>query len=647
VKASNQGVYVVPQSTRPGDVLADRYRLTDLLTESKGGRFWRAFDSVLHRDVAVHIIGCDDDRAPLLRDAARRSATVVDRRMLRVLDVDEVAERCFVVNEWGSGTSLDIMLADAGPLSPEVSAWIVAEVADTLALAHDAHVAHGRLVPENVLVDTDGAVRLIGFAVDAALHGLPAGRVSTDVADLVGLLYAAMTGKWAGVSRSAVPPAPSAHGHVLRPRQVRAGIPRTLDALCEYVINHGGDTEVSAAALADSLRDFLGPSAGAAEAWLGRIEHPRRGGETIVLPPLPDPPVREDVPEQGPEKRAEDETDTGSDTSPDHPIVPGDGSRDGSGEDSGEEAADDARPTEAGMPIFHEDTDEVSWLRHHTEKPPPPPAFEPHPERPLFAPDPEDGQPARRPRAAPVPQSAGGAGFWPWENTGAGTGSGVLPAFVEEVEDDNRAPPGANMLRLAAILAACLLVLLAVVVAFNLGRGKTPLGATKDESSQGGATHSPSASASATPGPISGVTARDFDPQGTDGGENPDEARFAVDGDPATSWQTSRYDQQFGPAGLKTGVGLVLDLHGSHDVSGVDLTTVGSPTGVSIYVSPTDPSDLQGLQVAGKTTVAGTKGAVSLSEPVTGRYVVVWLTQLPRVANGFRGEIAGVVVKGE
>src|SRR5262245_39429177 len=261
--------------------------------------------------------------------------------MLRVLDIDEADDRCFVVNEWGNGASLDILLADGEPLSPPVAAWVVAETADTLALAHEAKVAHGRLVPENILIDTDGSVRLIGFAVDAALHGLPAGRVSTDIADLVGLLYAAMTGKWAGVSRSAVPPAPSAHGHVLRPRQVRAGIPRTLDSLCEYVLNHGGDTEVSAATLADSLRDFLGPSATAAEAWVARIEHPRRGGEVVVLPPLPDPPVREAL-------RGHSDDDTGDDTSEIEKVG------------ASERAAEEGMPTEAGMPIFHEDTDEVS-----------------------------------------------------------------------------------------------------------------------------------------------------------------------------------------------------------------------------------------------------------------------------------------------
>ena len=39
----------MPTSIRPGDVLADRYRLDDLLDESGGGRFWRAHDRSLDR----------------------------------------------------------------------------------------------------------------------------------------------------------------------------------------------------------------------------------------------------------------------------------------------------------------------------------------------------------------------------------------------------------------------------------------------------------------------------------------------------------------------------------------------------------------------------------------------------------------------
>ncbi|MGB0189549.1 MAG: hypothetical protein ACPF9W_01110, partial [Nocardioides sp.] len=119
----------MPASIRPGDVLADRYRLVDLLSESGNGRFWRAHDRVLERHVALHVIAADDDRAEGLLAAARRSARILDPHILRVLDAERSGHLCYVVNEWGSGTSLDIMLAAGGELSPRRAAWVVGEVA--------------------------------------------------------------------------------------------------------------------------------------------------------------------------------------------------------------------------------------------------------------------------------------------------------------------------------------------------------------------------------------------------------------------------------------------------------------------------------------------------------------------------------------
>src|SRR5690349_16719183 len=143
--------------TRPGDGPADRYRLVDLLVESGSGRFWRAHDRVLERHVALHVLDAEDERAAGLLEAARQSATVPDRRLLRVLDADRVNGLCYVVNEWGAGSSLDIMLATEGVLAPRRAAWLVSEVAASVAAGHEAGVAHGRLVPENVLVDRTGS----------------------------------------------------------------------------------------------------------------------------------------------------------------------------------------------------------------------------------------------------------------------------------------------------------------------------------------------------------------------------------------------------------------------------------------------------------------------------------------------------------
>jgi hypothetical protein len=303
----------VPSSIRPGDVLADRYRLVDLLTESSGGRFWRAHDRVLERHVAMHVVAADDERAEALLEAARQSATVHDRRLLRVLDADRTDELVYVVNEWGSGDSLDIMLAAEGPLSPRRAAWLVSEVASSIAVGHEAGVAHGRLVPENVLVDHAGAVRVIGFAVEAAMFGLGPGRVSTDVTDLGGLLYAGLTGKWPGPSPSQVPAAPVVQGRVLRPRQVRAGIPRALDVLCDEVVNpyagHDGSRlrEIhdlaTAHGIAEFLATFVGDPTGLAEAEAAAGH--RDITETIALPSLADPPARRPEPEPEPQPEPE------------------------------------------------------------------------------------------------------------------------------------------------------------------------------------------------------------------------------------------------------------------------------------------------------------------------------------------------------
>ena len=108
-----------------------------------------------------------------------------------------------------------------------------------------------------------------------------------------------------------------------------------------------------------------------------------------------------------------------------------------------------------------------------------------------------------------------------------------------------------------------------------------------------------------------------------------------------------RYNQQFGPGGLKTGVGLVLDLGASHDVSEVDLTTVGSPTVDQRLRLGHQPRQPGGAHRRRHQRRSPPPTAPSPStNPQTGRYVVVWLTKLPAVPGGFRGGIAEAVVKG-
>lgn len=642
----------MPTSMQAGDELAGRYRLDDLLAENGSGRFWRAHDLVLHRPVAIHVLPADDERAEAVLAAARSAGPVINRRLLRVLDAEISDGRCYVVNEWGQGDSLDILLTREGPLPPRRAAWLVGEVADSIAEAHAAGLAHGRLTPENVLLDQHGQVRIIGFGVDAALRGLPPGRTGVDEIDLAGLLYCALTGTWAGVSESAVPSAPEVHGEVLRPRRVRAGIPRALDALCDEVLNPqhspgsaGGDH--SARRISDQLQAYVGDVTGTQVAVQPFRPPATRPPSAVAPTPAPTPapaPVPAPEPEQGTAVQPVVEPDVEPPTPAPTPAPPTD------------------LPTQAGMPVFHDD-DEVDWLRARADRPEPPPPLEEPAPKPLFAPDPPAGEPVRRPRPGSRAAS-GNPDYWPWDASqdhGHGHsqdhGSGVRPvgrdtgswssgawpddrwATGEGLDDTGTQVPGRSWIRLAMIVGICVLVLVAAVAAYQLGL-KPPSSDSTDDPT---ATTTPSVAA---PTAFTDLVADDFDPQGSPPREeNPDSVPNVLDGDPTTSWSTSSYLQNFGPGGLKTGVGLVVDLGATRGVREVVVSTEGGPTSLAAYVTSTAPTGVADLTPVGTASGTG-ELTIALDEAVSGQYVTIWLTLLPEVDGEFRGTVSEVQVLG-
>ena len=455
---------------------------------------------------------------------------------------------------------------------------------------------------------------------------MPPGDPQRDVVDLAGLLHATLTGRWAGVSPSGVPRAPEKHGRVLRPRQVRAGVPRGLDDLCDELLNPRGQKvrDVrdmgSARGIQSFLAEFVGDSTGLGPAIAAG--NPEKN-ETVVLPAVPEilarphpddwvPPPEPDEPEPDPEPEPEPEPEL-------DPIAD--------------------VPTQAGLPIFDDDSDEVSWLRARDEPAPPPPPFEEPPERPLFA---EEARKPRyaRPDAGPV--VARGDEYWPFDHVRS-TGGGV--PIVDELTDTREQVPGRNWLRLAMLVAVALVLLVAVAIAVNLGRGKTPLGAEPDNDEPSTTTSPTVTTPQTSPTPFTGLVAADLDPQG-DGEENSDEVGAAVDGDQTTSWSTLTYKQQLGPDGLKRGVGLVVDLGQSRAVRRVDLTLVGVPTGFSLYLSDDVPTNPEELTPVGEVQADGAAATVDLDDAPTGRYLTIWFTSLPAVDGGYKGGIVDLVVAG-
>ncbi|GGY67018.1 protein kinase family protein [Streptomyces omiyaensis] len=149
------------------------------------------------------------------------------------------------------------------------------------------------------------------------------------------------------------------------------------------------------------------------------------------------------------------------------------------------------------------------------------------------------------------------------------------------------------------------------------------------------------------PKPLAITSADDFDPPpGGNGEEYPESVGMAHDGDPSTFWHTKNYkNAKFG--NLKDGVGIVLDLGSDKKVSEVDLSFVGH-TSVEIRTAPegasTAPSTAEGFTT--QASQAGTDVKLPLTKPVTTRYVLVWLTELPLTDGEFRGQLSEVKIMG-
>lgn len=135
-----------------------------------------------------------------------------------------------------------------------------------------------------------------------------------------------------------------------------------------------------------------------------------------------------------------------------------------------------------------------------------------------------------------------------------------------------------------------------------------------------------------------------------------DKVALSYDGDPKTYWNTKSFQDGPATAPYKDGVGIVYDLGKAKKISSVSLTlrNSGEHTEVSLYApdSLTPSGSLDGVPKIGTAKTNSTAASVKASKPVESRYVLVWLTAMPRSgadgfsSAGYKQGISHVAVKG-
>jgi hypothetical protein len=143
-----------------GRTVAGRYRLTGFLGRGGFGAVYSGVDTETGGEVAVKVFERAEGLAPRARREARTAQKLEHPNVHRVLGVCEDEEHAYVVSELVVGERFD--RSDLNELQAVLA---VAAVCDALAHAHARGVIHRDVKPSNILVSTDGEIRLTDFGI--------------------------------------------------------------------------------------------------------------------------------------------------------------------------------------------------------------------------------------------------------------------------------------------------------------------------------------------------------------------------------------------------------------------------------------------------------------------------------------------------
>ena len=152
--------------------LTDRYHLASHLARGGMADVYLGTDSLLGRKIAVKILHAqfsnDEAFVKRFRREAQAAANLTHPNIVGIYDWGQANDTYFIVMELVEGRSLRDVLRSEGALLPRRAAEIAAEVASALSAAHRAGLVHRDVKPGNILLATDGTVKVTDFGIARA-----------------------------------------------------------------------------------------------------------------------------------------------------------------------------------------------------------------------------------------------------------------------------------------------------------------------------------------------------------------------------------------------------------------------------------------------------------------------------------------------
>lgn len=162
-----------------------KYRLLEKLGSGGFATVYKAENTSLGNQVALKLMDTrlfeDEPTVVRFRQEARLVVQLDHPNIVRVLDMEEVANQFFIVMEYVPGQSLQQFLAGNGLLPLEQIVDITRQVAAALDYAHSHRLIHRDIKPSNIMIRPDGVVKLMDFGIVKAVEGTQITQTGTTI----------------------------------------------------------------------------------------------------------------------------------------------------------------------------------------------------------------------------------------------------------------------------------------------------------------------------------------------------------------------------------------------------------------------------------------------------------------------------------
>jgi tRNA A-37 threonylcarbamoyl transferase component Bud32 len=153
------------RSFQPGQLIAGRYKIIELIGKGASAVVYRAFDTKLNREVALKIIPRKAGLEERVKREIRVAASLNHPTIVHLYDFLVSEDYYVVVLELVEGISLRKMIERKKKLPWDKATYIAIQLASALEEAHKKQILHKDIKPENVLVTKDGKVKLTDFGI--------------------------------------------------------------------------------------------------------------------------------------------------------------------------------------------------------------------------------------------------------------------------------------------------------------------------------------------------------------------------------------------------------------------------------------------------------------------------------------------------